>query len=82
MRDDLTVNIYAMVARAQADGFLQAPAGGDGYFISIVFEARKVEIANRTLNGPVSPLCLASILRHIAHAHLYLDAGSGSRFRR
>lgn len=47
--------------------------------LAIVPEARKAEIVYQTLNGPVSPLCPASILRRTAHAHLYLDADSGAR---
>ena len=47
--------------------------------LAIVPEARKAEIVYQTLNGPVSPLCPASILRQTAHAHLFLDSNSGAR---
>jgi glucosamine-6-phosphate deaminase len=47
--------------------------------LAIVPEARKAEIVYKTLTGPISPLCPASILRRAAHAHLYLDAESGVR---
>jgi glucosamine-6-phosphate deaminase len=53
-----------------------------GRVLAIVPEARKAEIVHQTLNGPVNPLCPASILRRAAHAHLYLDADSGARVRR
>lgn len=52
------------------------------WVLAIVPEARKAEIVYQTLNGPVSPLCPASILRQAPHAHLYLDADSGARIRK
>ncbi|MDR3560637.1 MAG: glucosamine-6-phosphate deaminase [Negativicutes bacterium] len=47
--------------------------------LAIVPEARKAEIVYQTLNGPIDPLCPASILRQTSHCHLYLDANSGAR---
>ena len=50
--------------------------------LAIVPEARKAEIVYQSLNGPVTPLCPASILRQAPHAHLYLDADSGARIHK
>ena len=47
--------------------------------LAIVPERRKADIVAQTLNGPVSPLIPASILRQTAHTHLYLDLNSAAR---
>ncbi len=41
-------------------------------------EARKVHVVKRSLEGPVTPDCPASILQTVAHAHLYLDQDSAA----
>ncbi len=43
------------------------------YVLCIVPERRKAQAVYQTLNGPISELCPASILRQTPHAHLYLD---------
>lgn len=45
----------------------------------LVPEARKAEAVERSLRGPVTEDCPGSILREVAHAHLYLDAESSAR---
>lgn len=42
-------------------------------------ELRKAEAVQKTLEGPISPDCPASILRRVAKAHLFLDQESASR---
>jgi glucosamine-6-phosphate deaminase len=46
--------------------------------ICIVPEARKADAVRKTLHGPVSTGCPASILRHSPHAVLYLDADAAA----
>lgn len=46
--------------------------------LAIVPEARKAAAVQRSLTGPVDPICPGSILRQTAHAHLYLDRDSSS----
>ncbi|HHW09038.1 MAG TPA: glucosamine-6-phosphate deaminase [Firmicutes bacterium] len=46
--------------------------------ISVVPEARKAEAVRRTLTGPISPTCPASILRTHPDALLMLDADSAA----
>jgi glucosamine-6-phosphate deaminase len=41
-------------------------------------EARKVNAVKRTLEGPVTPDCPASLLQTTAHARLYLDQASAA----
>jgi glucosamine-6-phosphate deaminase len=46
--------------------------------LAIVPEARKAEPVRRTLEGPISTACPATILRRQPHATLYLDVDSAS----
>ena len=46
--------------------------------LAIVPEGRKAPAVQRSLRGPIDPACPASILRHTAHAHLYLDRDSAA----
>jgi glucosamine-6-phosphate deaminase len=46
--------------------------------LAIVPEGRKALAVQRSLRGPIEPGCPASILRHAAHAHLYLDRDSAA----
>ena len=46
--------------------------------LAIVPERRKNEAVQKTLNGPVTTACPASILRTAPHARLYLDIESAS----
>jgi glucosamine-6-phosphate deaminase len=45
----------------------------------IVPEERKAEAVYQTLNGPISELCPASILRQTPQVHLYLDADAAAK---
>ena len=47
--------------------------------LAIVPEARKADAVQRALQEPVSTGCPASVLRHTAHATLYLDRESASK---
>jgi glucosamine-6-phosphate deaminase len=47
--------------------------------LAIVPEGRKADIVAQTLNGSISPLVPASVLRQAGHAHLYLDSDSGAK---
>lgn len=47
--------------------------------LAIVPEGRKAQAVKRSLNGPISEDCPASILRQTAHAHLYLDRESAAQ---
>ena len=46
--------------------------------LAIVPEARKADAVARTLDGPISTDCPASILRRVRHATLYLDRDSAA----
>lgn len=46
--------------------------------LALVPEKRKAQIVLKTLTGPISPDCPASILRTHKHTSLYLDADSAS----
>jgi glucosamine-6-phosphate deaminase len=48
------------------------------YVLAIVPERRKAEAVKRSLEGPVTPDCPASILRTRSNTRLYLDAESAS----
>jgi glucosamine-6-phosphate deaminase len=48
----------------------------------IVPEARKAEAVRAALEGPLTPACPASVLRHAAHARLLLDVDSAGRLSR
>ena len=48
--------------------------------LCIVPEARKADAVERALNGPVSEVCPASILRRNPHVHLYLDADAADKW--
>lgn len=50
--------------------------------VAVVPEARKAEPVRRALEGPISPDCPASALRHAAQATLYLDADSSALLAR
>jgi len=45
--------------------------------LCIVPEARKAEAVEKSLLGPITEDCPASILRQVGHAHLLLDAAAG-----
>ena len=47
--------------------------------LCIVPEARKAEAVHRTLKGPITEECPASILRRASHAHLLLDRDSAAK---
>jgi len=47
--------------------------------LAIVPEARKAEAVYRSLRGPITQDCPASILRQTPHARLFLDAESAAR---
>jgi len=47
--------------------------------LCIVPEGRKAEAVDQALNGPISELCPASILRREPHVHLYLDAEAAKK---
>lgn len=47
--------------------------------ICVVPESRKAEAVRRTLRGPVSTACPASILRRTPHATLYLDQDAAAQ---
>ncbi len=47
--------------------------------LCIVPEERKAEAVYQTLNGPISELCPASIMRQNPHIHLYLDADAAAK---
>ncbi|MBM4458083.1 MAG: glucosamine-6-phosphate deaminase [Chloroflexi bacterium] len=47
--------------------------------LCIVPEARKAEAVEKSLLGPITEDCPASILRQVGHAHLLLDAESAAR---
>ncbi len=49
--------------------------------LCIVPEARKAEAVERSLLGPISEDCPASILRQASHAHLLLDADAAARLK-
>ena len=49
--------------------------------LCIVPEARKAEAVEKSLLGPITEDCPASILREAAHAHLLLDAESAARLK-
>jgi len=49
--------------------------------LCIVPEARKAEAIERSLLGPITEDCPASILRQAGHAHLLLDAESAARLK-
>ena len=49
--------------------------------LCIVPEARKAEAVERSLLGPITEDCPASILRQAGHAHLLLDADSATRLK-
>ncbi len=49
--------------------------------LCIVPEARKAEAVERSLLGPITEDCPASILRQASHAHLLLDAESAARLK-
>jgi glucosamine-6-phosphate deaminase len=49
--------------------------------LCIVPEARKAEAVERSLLGPITEACPASILRQVSHAHLLLDADSAMRLK-
>ncbi|MCX6081324.1 MAG: glucosamine-6-phosphate deaminase [Chloroflexi bacterium] len=49
------------------------------HVLAIVPEKRKAAVVARTLHGPVTPDCPASILRTFPHAKLYLDPESASQ---
>ena len=53
---------------------LIAPA----HVLAIVPEKRKAVAVERSLNGPVTPDCPASLLRTLSHVRLYLDLESAS----
>lgn len=46
--------------------------------LAIVPEARKADVVQRTLFGPIEHACPASVLRRAAHVHLFLDRESAS----
>jgi len=48
--------------------------------LCIVPEARKADAVSRTLAGPISEACPASILRQKSYVHLYLDANAAAAF--
>jgi glucosamine-6-phosphate deaminase len=47
--------------------------------LCIVPESRKAEAVFKTLRGPLTETCPASILRQTPHAHLYLDADAAAK---
>lgn len=47
--------------------------------LCIVPESRKAVAVRDALHGPISESCPASILRHTAHAHLYLDRDAAAK---
>jgi glucosamine-6-phosphate deaminase len=49
--------------------------------LCIVPEARKAEAVEKSLLGPLTEDCPASILRQVEHAHLLLDQESAARLR-
>jgi glucosamine-6-phosphate deaminase len=49
------------------------------HVLCIVPEARKADAVYKTLNGPITEACPASILRQTPHAHLYLDADAAAK---
>jgi glucosamine-6-phosphate deaminase len=49
-----------------------------GRILAIVPEARKAKAVHQALNGPIEPVCPASVLRRQPHALLFLDADSAS----
>ena len=49
------------------------------YLLALVPERRKAEAVYRSLTGPVSESCPASILREVDQAHLFLDSDSAVR---
>ena len=51
------------------------------HVLAVVPEARKAEAVQAALEGPVTPLCPASILRTCAQATLYLDPDSAARLK-
>jgi glucosamine-6-phosphate deaminase len=46
--------------------------------LCIVPESRKAEAVRACLTGPIEESCPGSILRTVAHAHLFLDTDSAS----
>lgn len=50
-----------------------------GRLLCIVPEARKAEAVERSLRGPITEDCPASILRQTPHARLFLDSESAAR---
>jgi glucosamine-6-phosphate deaminase len=48
------------------------------HVLAIVPEARKANAVYRTLKGPISEDCPSSLLRRVAHAHLFLDMDSAA----
>lgn len=51
---------------------------GGGALFCVVPGPRKAQAVKATLTGPIETSCPASILRHHAQAHLYLDADSAA----
>lgn len=49
--------------------------------LCIVPEARKAEAVEKSLLGPITEDCPASILRQVSHAHLLLDQESAARLK-
>jgi glucosamine-6-phosphate deaminase len=49
--------------------------------LCIVPEARKAEAVEKSLLGPITEDCPASILRQVSHAHLFLDQESAARLK-
>lgn len=49
--------------------------------LCIVPEARKAEAVEKSLLGPITEDCPASILRQVGHAHLLLDQESAARLK-
>jgi len=47
--------------------------------LCIVPESRKAEAVYRSLKGPITEECPASILRRASHAHLFLDRDSAAK---
>ena len=49
------------------------------HVLCIVPEGRKADAVDQTLNGPITELCPASIMRQTPHVHLYLDADAAAK---
>lgn len=48
------------------------------HVIAVVPETRKARIVKAALEGPITPLCPASVLRTVSHARMYLDRDSAA----